>query len=91
MDSILFFQAVGALCIVIGLVLLIVCLMRFCEVKGLAKIFLGKMNVSSRLVVIESKRIDAKNTLLLAGCDDEEYLILLGSTQNLILKTKKRK
>ena len=91
MDTWLFFQAIGALCIVVGLVFLVFAFIRFCESKGIANMFLKKMNVSSRLSVIESKRLDAKNTLILAQCDDEEYLILSGTTQNIVLQTKKRK
>ena len=39
-----------------------------------------------RLTVIEQRRIDAKNTVVLVKCDSEEFLILLGST-NLLLQT----
>ena len=89
MDLWLFFQAIGALCIVIGLVFVVFGCIRFCEKKGIANVFFKKMQMPSRLSVIESKRIDAKNSLVLAQCDGEEYLILLGATQNLFLQSRK--
>lgn len=89
MDSMLFFQAILALAFVIGLMLLVFWLMKYCEVKGCAGLFFKKLNLSGRLSVIETKRLDAKNTLVIARCDDKEYVLLLGSSQNLLLQTGK--
>lgn len=89
MDFMLFLQAILALCFVLGLVLVVFWLMKWCEQKGLSNPLLKKINPSGRLAVIESKRLDAKNTLVLARCDKEEYLLLLGNSQNLLLQSKK--
>ena len=89
MDFALLFQALLSLAFVIGLVFLVFWLMKFCESKGLNNPFLRKMNISNRLSIIESKRIDNRNFLVLARCDDEEYLLLVGNGQNLLLKTGK--
>jgi len=89
MDFALLFQAVISLIFVIGLVFLVFWLMKFCESKGLNNPFLKKMNISNRLSIVESKRIDARNCLVLARCDDEEYLLLIGNGQNLVLKSGK--
>ncbi|MBR1604616.1 MAG: FliO/MopB family protein [Alphaproteobacteria bacterium] len=89
MDFALLFQAVLALIFVIGLVFLVFWLMKFCESKGLNNPFLRKMKLSNRLSVIESKRVDARTCLVLARCDDEEYLLLVGNGQNILLKTTK--
>ena len=89
MNSMLILQAFLSLAFVLGLVLIVFWLIKFCEMKGLKNPLLKKMNVVPKLFVMESKRIDAKNTLALVRCEDEEYLLLLGNTQNLILQNKK--
>lgn len=89
MDSMLFFQAIIALAFVIGLILLVFWLLKYCELKGGAGLLFKKLNMSGRLSVIESKRLDTKNTLVIARCDDKEYVLLLGNSQNLLLQTGK--
>ena len=89
MNFSLLLQAFLSLLFVIGLVFLVFWLMKFCESKGLRNPLLRKLNVSNRLSVIESKRLDNHNYLLLARCDDDEYLFLIGNNQNLILRAAK--
>ena len=89
MDFVLIFKALLSLVFVIGAIFLVFGLMKWCEAKGLKNPVLQKIAGQSRLSIIETKRVGAKNTLLLLRCDDEEYLLLLGNTQNLVLKTKK--
>ena len=91
MDFMLLFQAVLSLIFVIGLVFLFFWLIKFCEVKGLKNPLFKKMNISPRLSVVETKRIDARNTLVIARYENEEYLLLLSGTQSLLLNTKKVK
>ena len=85
----LFIQALFALIVVVGLMLLVFWCIKYCEVKGCKNPFLKKLNIHNRLSVIETKRLDAKTTLLITRCDDEEYVILLGADTSLLLKTKK--
>lgn len=89
MDFALFFQALLALLVVIGFVFLLFGGLKFLETKGLVHFLGKKMRFSSRLTVVESKRLDVRNTLVLVRCDKEEYLLLLGNSQNLLLQTKK--
>ena len=89
MDFMLFFQAILALLVVVGLALMFFGLIKYCEVKGKNHPFLRKMHCNNRISIVESKRLDARNTLVLARCDKEEYLFLLGNSQNLLLNTKK--
>lgn len=91
MDLELFFRAVLSLVFVLGLVLLFLGTMKAIQQKGLRVSFGKNTKLSSRLSVIESKRLDSKNVLVLARCDDEEYLLLLGSTQSTLLQNKKVK
>ena len=89
MDFMLFIQALFALVVVLGLMLLVFWGIKFCEVKGCKNPFLKKLNIKNRLSVVEIKRVDAKSSLLITRCDDEEYVILLGLNTSLLLKTKK--
>ena len=91
MDMMLFLQAVFSLAVVIGLVLLVFGLMKFCNLKGIKNPLLKKINLTGRLCIQEIKKIDAKNTLVLVTCDDEEFLLLVGASQNLVLCNKKVK
>ena len=89
MDFMLFFQALLALFVVLGLMLLLFWFVKYCEVKGCKNPFFRKLNIQNRLSVVEVKRVDAKNTLVIARCDDDEYVILLGNTNSLLLKANK--
>ena len=89
MDLLLFAQALLSLVFVLGLVFVVFWLLKVAEQKGWKSPFFKKLSVTGRLSIVESKRLDARNTLVLARCDKEEYLLLLGNTQSLILNTKK--
>ena len=88
MDFMLFLQAFLALIFVLGLVLIVFWGMKCCEQKGCKLSFLKKLNVDAKISIVESKRLDTRNTLALIYCDDKEYLILLGASQNLVLNVK---
>ena len=87
----LFLRAVLSLAFVVGLILLFLGMMKILQQKRLKFPFTKNVSNPFRLSVVESKRIDTKNTLLLARCDDEEYLLLLGNGQSTLLQTKKVK
>ena len=91
MDMALLLRAVLSLAFVVGLILLFLGMMKILQQKSLKFPFTKNVSNPFRLSVVESKRIDAKNTLLLARCDDEEYLLLLGNGQSTLLQTKKVK
>lgn len=91
MDMALLLRAVLSLAFVVGLILLFLGMMKILQQKRLKFPFTKNVSNPFRLSVVESKRIDAKNTLLLARCDDEEYLLLLGNGQSTLLQTKKVK
>ena len=81
------FQAVLALVFVLGLLLVTLWFIKLYQQKGLS-CRLGTTGLpSKRLTVVEQRRIDAKNTVVLVKCDSEEFLILLGSTNLLLLQT----
>lgn len=81
-------HAVLALVFVIGLLLLTLWLLKYCQIKGLNCKIVRSLKSGGRLEVIEQKRLDAKNTVVLLRCDTEEHLLLLGANSNLLLATK---
>lgn len=89
MDFVVLLQAVLALIFVIGLVFIVFGLIKFCEVKGIKNPLLKKLSVPAKLSVLETKRLDARNTLVVARYEEEEYVLLLGNAQNLLLSAKK--
>ncbi|MFV0626280.1 MAG: hypothetical protein ACK5N8_02880 [Alphaproteobacteria bacterium] len=47
-----------------------------------------KMKLRSRIRVLENKRIDIRNSVVLIEADDAEYLVLLSPSQPVVLSTK---
>ena len=91
MDMALLIRAVLSLAFVVGLILFFLGMIKILQQKKLKIPFTKNVSNPFRLSVVESKRIDAKNTLLLARCDEEEYLLLLSNGQSTLLQTKKVK
>lgn len=83
-------QAVLSLVFVIGLLLLTLWLAKYCEAKGARCRLFRKFSDSNRLSIVETRRIDSKNTLALVKCDETEYLLLLGTSSTLLLKENPR-
>ena len=81
-------QAVLSLVLVLGLLFLTLWFVKYCELKGLKCRFMKKLKVSSRLDVVEVRRIDTKNSIVLFKCDDKEYLVLQGFNSNLLIDSK---
>ena len=87
MELWLVFKAMLALVFVIGLMFLTLWLMKYCQLKMPKSGFLKKVKHNPRLDVIEKRRIDARNTLVLVKRDDKEHLILVGGGQNLLIES----
>ncbi len=78
-------QAVLSLIFVIGLLFLTLWLFKYCEAKGVKNKFIRNLKNGNRLNIIEFKRLDTKNALILFQCDSQEFLILLGTSGNTVL------
>ena len=85
MEWVLFLKAVLALAFVLGLMLLTLWAVKYLEVRGVKNRFMRRLQNERRIDVVEVKRIDARNSLVLVRRDDSEYLLVLGSSQNLVL------
>ena len=81
-------QAVLSLIFVIGLLLLTLWFFKYCEQKGGKSILVRRLKSSQRLDVVEIRRIDARNSLVLLKCDNTEHLVLLGNSSVSILESK---
>lgn len=75
MDVWVYLRFVLALCLVLGLILGLVWLMRKFGPPGLG----GAEGGRRRLKVLEALQIDPKHRLVLVRRDDREHLLLLGS------------
>lgn len=89
MEWMMMVKAVLALAFVLGLLLLVLWLLKYCELHGAKNRFFKKLQTSQRLSIEEVRRIDAKNSLVLVRKDNTEMLLLLGANQNLLLETAK--
>ena len=78
-------QALLSLVFVIGLLLLTLWLFKYCQLKGGNCLWARRLKAGQRLNVIESRRLDNRNSIVLLKRDDQEFLILLGSNANLLL------
>ena len=87
----LFLQAFLSLAFVVGLMFLVAWLVRVWGDRNTKISLFKKVANQSRLSVVEAKRLDARNTLALVRCDHDEYLLLLGASQNEVLNTQKVK
>ena len=81
-------HAVLALVLVLGLLLLMVWVIKFLQVKAAGCGMLQKMVAKDRVRIVEQKRIDAKTKLVLFTKDDCEFLVLIANGQSLLLDKK---
>ena len=79
-------HALISLLFVIGLLLLTLWFIQVCRQKGLNCRLIKKLKAGQRLEIMETLRIDARNTLVLFRRDDREHLILLGTSSNLMIE-----
>lgn len=80
-------HALLSLVFVIGLLFLTLWVFKFCEQKGGKCKFIKHLKTGQRINILEKRAIDSRNQIILIRADKTEYLILLGSSGNLLLKT----
>lgn len=83
----LIFKALLALIFVLGLLFLTLWAVKSCQLRGAKSLLMRKLQNDKRLRIIENQRIDIRNSIVLVSKDDKEYLLLLGTSQNLILES----
>lgn len=88
MEWVSILQAFLSLVFVIGLLLLTLWLIKYCQLKGINCRMVRRLKNAQRLDVLEMRRLDARNTLLLFRCDDQEYVVMLGAGSPLLIDHK---
>lgn len=84
MEWLLLLKAVLSLVLVLGLLLVTLWAIKYIEVNSSKNRFFKKLNENRRLEIIEVKKIDAKNSIILLRRDNFEHLLLLGNSNLLI-------
>ena len=87
MELIAILKAFLSLAFVVGLMLLTIWLLKYCQIKFQKNTLIRGLNRHNRLEVLEIKRLDAKNSLLLIRRDETEHLILLNPSSSTIIET----
>lgn len=91
MELALLLKSILALLFVLGLMFVSLWLLKSFN-NGLAKNkFIKGFSSKNRIKIIESKKIDVKNTIILLEADGEEFLLALSSGGATVLKQKKAK
>lgn len=84
MDFILLVKAIVSLLFVLGLLFLTLWGIKYIEIHSATGRFFKKLNDKRRLEVVEIKRIDSRNALVLVRRDDKEHLLLVGPSSQII-------
>lgn len=84
MDIMLIIKAIVSLVFVLGLLFISLWAIKYIELKSASSRFLKKINAKKRLEIIEIKRIDSRNSLVLIRCDQQEHLLLIGPSSQII-------
>ena len=84
-------QALLSLAFVLGLLMLTLWAVKYIESKGIKNKFINKLSAQTKINVIETKKLDAKNSISIVTYNKKEYVILLNPTQSILLDTIKEK
>lgn len=85
MEWMMVLKAVLSLVFVLGLLFLTLWAVKYCQLHGSKCRFMRQLGETQRLQILEVRRLDAKNSLILFRKDETEHLVLLGSAQNLLI------
>lgn len=76
---------------VIGLIFILLWLLKYISENAQKCKLFENLNKDKRLKIIEAKRLDSKNTLMIIKQDDNEHLIITGNNNIIIEKNIKAK
>lgn len=79
-------KAILSLLFVLGLLLVTIWLIKYMQMKTPQNKFFKKLQDQQRIEVLENKRIDAKNSIILIKKDNKEYMLWMGVSQNLVIE-----
>ena len=76
---------------VIGIIFVLLWVLKYISENTQQSKLFKQLNKNKRLNIIESRRLDGKNTLMIIKQDDNEHLIVTGSNNIIIEKNIKPK
>lgn len=88
MEWIQIIQAILSLVFVLGLLFMTIWFFKYCEQKGLRTRFFNQLKSGSRINIVETRRIDARSSLVLVTCDNTQHLILNSNNTSLLIESK---
>lgn len=91
MEWTLIIKSLLSLVFVLGLMFVTIWSIKYCQLHASKAKILGKIKSKSRVKIVENKKIDLKNSVVLIECDSQEYLVLLSQSQVVILNDDKTK
>ncbi len=86
MDWLHIIHAAASLIFVIGLIFLCLWLYKYLESKSKNNFF-TKLNARQNIEIIETRRLDAKSSIMLIRCGKKRHTILLSPSGNILLET----
>ena len=83
-DAMSFLRIALAFAVVAGLLGALGFGLRYINERGIK--LPGKTSRAKRLDVVESLTVDVRRRLVIVRCDDQEHLLLLGASQDIVVK-----
>lgn len=87
MDSVSWLRFAIASTTVLGLMALLAYALKYLATRGI----LHPRGIENRMALVSSLALDGRRRLVLTRCDDTEYLLLLGASGDLLLRTQPAK
>jgi flagellar biogenesis protein FliO len=91
METIALLKTVLSLAIVLGALLFTIWAMKVCQNKFQCCKFIKNINNKQRIKILEQRKIDIKNSVVLLSVDNVEHTVLPSSGQAHILNSSKGK
>jgi len=79
-------RAILTLAFVLGLLLVTLWALKYCQVHFNTNKAFKNLKDKARIDVIERKKIDARNSIVLIKRDNVEHLVLLGQSNNVLIE-----
>lgn len=91
MDNGQILTTILSLVFVLGLALVTIALLKWLQIKGADFCLCRKIKTNRNINIIEQRRLDARNSIVLLEADSNRYLLLVGTDSSLILNQTKVK
>ncbi len=89
MEWSLVFKSLFSLMFVLGLMFVCIWTIKYFQANISKNALIKKIKPKTRIKIVENKRIDIKNSVVLIEADEVEYLVLLSPANSVVLSQKK--